>query len=140
MSATALLIDVPGVLTSAGEALLRRMRLAGVPVLLFADEPFDLTPYDAAVIRAVIQPSGFPRPRALLAACREHELDLSSSWLVSARAIGLEAASQAGLAQAVFLGAALPASLPPIRVELARDLLDAPRVMVPKGGGCWHGH
>ena len=57
---------------------------------------------------------------------------------------GLPAALRFGLAAAcvlaalVLIGGALPADDLGIVVAAADSLADAPRVMVPRGGGCWH--
>jgi histidinol phosphatase-like enzyme len=80
-----------------------------------------------------------PRPGLLLAAARSHSIDLPTSWLIGIDADDARAAGQAGCAGAVLLGsAALPTDDLGIVVAQARDLADAPRVMIPRGGGCWH--
>ena len=80
-----------------------------------------------------------PRPGMLLTAARELTLDLPSSWLIGTRADDARAAGQAGCAGAVLIGdAALPDDDLGIVVASARDLADAPRVMIPRQGGCWH--
>ena len=80
-----------------------------------------------------------PRPGLLLAAARTHGIDLASSWLIGVDADDARAAGQAGCAGAVLLGTGqLPSEDVGIVVAQARDLADAPRVMIPRGGGCWH--
>jgi D-glycero-D-manno-heptose 1,7-bisphosphate phosphatase len=80
-----------------------------------------------------------PRPGMLLTAARELALDLPSSWLIGTRAEDAQAAGQAGCAGAVLVGgAALPVDDLGIVVASARDFADAPRVMIPRQGGCWH--
>ena len=80
-----------------------------------------------------------PRPGLLLAAARTHGIDLPSSWLIGVDADDARAAGQAGCAGAVLLGTGpLPSEDVGIVVAQARDLADAPRVMIPRGGGCWH--
>ncbi|MFW5829034.1 MAG: hypothetical protein ACOCXA_02125 [Planctomycetota bacterium] len=148
---TAMLIDAPGVLVDgrgvplpAAEPVLVRMRLAQVPVLVFAEDPLApeaLAPLGNSVdaITALIAPAGFPAVRALLQACRNHAVELASSWMLTARVAALQAAATAGIPQAVWLGPEPPRRPPLLRIETARDLADAPRVMIPAGGGCWHG-
>lgn len=150
--ASAMIIDAPGVLLdshgralAAAEPVLVRMRLAHVPVLVCADHPLEagaLVGLGQAVdaITDVLAPSGFPAVRSLLQACRTHGIDLTSSWMLTAREPALQAAATAGLPQAVWLGPVPPHRPPLIRIETACDLSDAPRVMVPADGGCWHDH
>jgi D-glycero-D-manno-heptose 1,7-bisphosphate phosphatase len=80
-----------------------------------------------------------PRPGMLLAAARELSIDLASSWLVGRDRNDVLAAAQAGCAGCVLVGS--PEELPGdarLVVAAARDLADAPRVMIPRSGGCWH--
>ena len=80
-----------------------------------------------------------PRPGLLLAAARSHSIDLPTSWLIGIDADDARAAGQAGCAGAVLLGTGpLPSEDLGIVVAQARDLAYAPRVMIPRGGGCWH--
>ena len=79
--------------------------------------------------------AGPPGHRVLLLAAQGH--DLGRSWLATADPAWLTAAATAGLAGLALIGAD-----PPVHATLitARcdGLADAPRVMVPRGGGCWH--
>jgi histidinol phosphatase-like enzyme len=80
-----------------------------------------------------------PRPGLLLAAARIHDFDLQNSWLVGTNADDARAAGQAGCAGAVLVGnSTLPSEDLGIVVAQAQDLADAPRVMIPRNGGCWH--
>jgi hypothetical protein len=77
----------------------------------------------------------------LLAAARELEIDLPTSWLIGTDQADAHAAAQAGCAGVVLVeGIDLPAEDLGIVVATARDLADAPRVMIPRQGGCWHDH
>ena len=61
--------------------------------------------------------------------------------LVATSEAGITAAEQAGCYGVVLLGdVPEPAGFSAIRMKRARDLADAPRVMVPDEGGCWHDH
>ena len=80
-----------------------------------------------------------PRPGMLLTAARELAIDLPTSWLIGTDADDARAAGQAGCAGAVLIGgAAAPSDDLGIVVATARDLADAPRVMIPRQGGCRH--
>jgi D-glycero-D-manno-heptose 1,7-bisphosphate phosphatase len=82
-----------------------------------------------------------PRPGMLLSAARDLQVDLPTSWLVGTDAADAQAAAQAGLAGAVLVeGGDPPTEDLGIVVATARDLADAPRVMIPRQGGCWHDH
>lgn len=82
-----------------------------------------------------------PRPGMLLAAGRDLGIDLPSSWVVGTDLADAQAAAQAGCAGAVLLGDGDPPGVDlGIVVATARDLADAPRVMIPRQGGCWHDH
>lgn len=80
-----------------------------------------------------------PRPRLLLRCLRETGAEGPRSWLIAAESSLAATAGQAGLAGCVLVHGAVP---PPedlgLVVASADDLADAPRVMIPKGGGCWH--
>ena len=146
-------------------AALRRLALRGVPLVVVTDQPaigrgeVSAEAYAAADLRlhALVAEAGAglagihvcpaagpdakrkPRPGLILAAARAHGLDLAASWLVGTGADDARAAAQAGCAGAVLVGgAALPTEDLGIPVAAASDLADAPRVMIPRGGGCWH--
>lgn len=148
-------------------AAVRRLNLAGVAVVVTTDQPAiaagdrdeawfaattqrlrDLLAADAgAVLDGVYHcphpaPHAWrkPRPGMLLAAARDLGLDLFASWLVGVRADDLRAAAQAGCHGAVLIGADPPDEEFGLIVAQADDLADAPRVMIPRGGGCWHAH
>lgn len=167
MSASAMFVHREGVLLGAdGEllpgaaAVVRRMNLAGVPVValgnldptLAESVPERQTALAAALGEAelardeyAIEDAGhvrrLPRPGMLLEACAELGVDLFASWFITADPEALKAAGQAGCAGAVLVGDAGDApKLLGLRVMRARDLADAPRVMVPEDGGCWHEH
>jgi hypothetical protein len=112
-------------------ALLRRFGLAGVAVVLLGDGPAD-------GVRAVVPWSGWT-PRGLLAAVRAGGGDPTVSWLVCGDAAAVPAAASAGLAGVVLVGCAVPPGDHALVVAAAAALADAPRVMVPRAGGCWHG-
>ena len=75
-------------------------------------------------------------PRALRVALNGAVAD--GGWLVCRDANAVPAAATAGLSGVVLIGCAVPTDDCGIVVAEARDLADAPRVMVPRGGGCWH--
>jgi D-glycero-D-manno-heptose 1,7-bisphosphate phosphatase len=80
-----------------------------------------------------------PRPGMLLAAARELGIDLAQSWMVGRGRDDVLAAAQAGCAGCVLVGGVQEgADDPRLVVAVARDLADAPRVMIPRSGGCWH--
>lgn len=160
MAASALFVEVPGVLCDEAlsallpgvAAALARLRQRGVLIVAATDR---LALDDAQVRRlreltgdalagvyvAAGKPASWtkPRPAMLLTAARELGADLSKSWLIGTAARDAEAAGQAGCAGAVLIGGAqLPADDIGIAVAAAADFADAPRVMIPRGGGCWH--
>ncbi len=80
-----------------------------------------------------------PRPGMLLAAARELGIDLATSWMVGRSHHDVLAAAQAGCAGCVLVGGTVEVAPDPrLVVAMARDLADAPRVMIPRRGGCWH--
>jgi len=80
-----------------------------------------------------------PRPGLILAAAQSHQLDLPTSWVIGTSVDHAHAAAQAGCAGCVLLGVAAPTDDLGLVIAEARNLADAPRVMIPRGGGCWHG-
>ena len=83
----------------------------------------------------------WPKPAQILRACTEHGLDIFNSWVIGQNHNLFKAASQAGLVGAVYIGDAMPADNCGLQVlNQARSLADAPRVMIPPKGGCWHEH
>lgn len=171
MPRTALFVEIPGVLIAAwapdlllpnvGIAL-RRLRQRDVPVIAVTDrlpvEADEFPAFTERLKRAIIEVGGGlagvyaalpdkpaswrkPRPGMLLAAARELEIDLPSSWLVGTDNADAHAAAQAGFAGVVLVeGVDPPTEDLGIVVATARDLCDAPRVMIPRQGGCWHDH
>jgi D-glycero-D-manno-heptose 1,7-bisphosphate phosphatase len=169
MPRTALFVEIPGVLIAAwapdlllanvGLAL-RRFRERGVPVIAVTDrapvEADEFPDFSVRLQRAIADVGGHlagvyaalpdkpaswrkPRPGMLLAAARELEIDLPTSWLIGTDSADAYAAAQAGCAGAVLVeGVDLPTEDLGIVVATARDLCDAPRVMIPRQGGCWH--
>lgn len=83
-----------------------------------------------------------PRPGALLDHCQASGADPFASWLVTTRPAAVTAAAQAGFVGVVVLDGAVEIDHErrDIAIRRARDLADAPRVMVPPEGGCWHDH
>lgn len=112
-----LLIERRLLLDAAAAPFLARMRLAEVPVV---EVELPLT------------------AKAMLGALRQAAVD--SGWLICGDAATVATAATAGLAGVVLVGAEIPADDHGIVVAVARDLADAPRVMVPRDGGCWHDH
>ena len=96
-------------------SFLARMALAAVPII-----PLDL-PITA---------------KGLLAAMRG--VGANTGWIVCADATVISSAATAGLAGVVLIGTPVPAGEHDVVVAEALSLSDAPRVMIPRGGGCWH--
>jgi histidinol phosphatase-like enzyme len=140
-------------------AALSRLRLRGVMVVALTDAPQTaaLFPAFGDQLRRLIELEGGelrgcyaagalsppswrrPRPGMLLAAARELSIDLAASWMVGRDRNDVLAAAQAGCAGCVLVGQAQEvAGDPRLVVAVARDLADAPRVMIPRSGGCWH--
>ncbi len=128
---------------SSAYAALDRLHLRHVPVLILClgetvtprEHPGIIGTWTAAGPREVP-----PRPGLILRAAREAGVDLARSWLIGVTADEARAAGQAGLAGCVLIGdAPAPTEDLGLVVARARDFADAPRVMIPKGGGCWHG-
>lgn len=160
MAGSALFVEVPGVLCDEAvtallpgvAAALMRLKQRGVLIVAATDRVAldeamtarlrELTGGSlAGIYSAAGKPASWikPRPAMLLTAARELELDLAKSWMIGTAARDAEAAGQAGCAGAVLVGgAATPSDDFGITVAAATDLADAPRVMIPRGGGCWH--
>lgn len=153
--------NIPSLLPGVADAL-KRFQLRGIPVLAFMNAP-DLAASDH--LRDQIMPliiaadgaiSGWyactptspaswhrPRPGMILTAAKDRDVDLPTSWFVGTRFADAQAAAQAGCAGAVLIGAhgQTDAHLSDdlgLVIAHAHDLADAPRVMIPRGGGCWH--
>jgi len=126
---TAALILAPGGEDPA--TLVARLTLAGVPILA-------LGPAFAGCVGAI--PADGLKARTLLLGLRELGADPASSWLACADPSVLAAAATAGLAGLVLIAVDPPPGDHPLVVVRADHLADVPRVMVPRGGGCWHDH
>lgn len=149
MASTALFCEWLGVLVDAQGAplpgviaALQRFALRQVPVIAL-DHRLDGTG-SLPGVHGPYRPTGerllLPRPGLLLQAARAQDADLPTSWLVGTSDAHVRAAAQAGCAGCVLIGAALPTDDHGIVVASAADLADAPRVMIPRSGGCWHDH
>ncbi len=112
----ALLVERP-LLDAAAEPLRLRLALAGVAVIA-VDAPFT--------------------PRSLRLALSSGDAD--RGWLVCTDVHAVGAAATAALTGVVLIGCAPPSDDHGIVVAQATDLADAPRVMIPRDGGCWHEH
>ncbi len=140
-------------------AALARLRLRGVMVVAVTDDPLTAARFPAFgdQLRRMVEreggelrgcyaadahsPPSWRRPRSgmLLAAARELGIDLAQSWMVGRDRDSVLAAAQAGCAGCVLVGDGQEAvGDPRLVVAYARDLADAPRVMIPRSGGCWH--
>lgn len=164
-------VEIPGVLIAAWATdtllpnvglALRRLHQRGVPVVAVTDHlpvaPDEFTAFTVRLRQLVAAEGGElagvyaalpdkpaswrkPRPGMLLAAARELDIDLPTSWLIGTDPVDAHAAAQAGCAGVVLVeGVDLPSEDLGIVVASARDLCDAPRVMIPRQGGCWHDH
>ncbi len=164
---TALFVEIVDVLVSAEKptqllpgvsAAIKRLQQRGVPIIAISDRvdendvaayveqlrstiATDAAPLTDIVIATPSSPASWrkPRPGLLLSSARAHHINLPESWFIGTNADDALAAGQAGCAGVVIVGGGL---VPPndigIVVAEARDLSDAPRVMIPRGGGCWH--
>jgi D-glycero-D-manno-heptose 1,7-bisphosphate phosphatase len=154
-------------LANGAAAVVKRMNQAGVAVVVITDQPAigrgesSETAFAARMtqVRQALGASGAnldgcyhcsaaadhpmrkPRPGMLLMAARDLGLDLFKSWMVGTSVNDLQAAAQAGCHGAVLVSdGELPLIDLGIVINKARNLADAPRVLIPKGGGCWHPH
>lgn len=150
----------PDVLLPDVGLALRRLRERGVSVIAITDRPpvetEDFAEFTQELQHKISQLGGKleavyaalpdrpaswrkPRPGMLLTAARELDIDIPGSWLIGTNANDAHAAAQAGCAGAVLVDCA-ETQLEDlgIVVAIARDLADAPRVMIPRQGGCWH--
>ncbi|MFM2090790.1 MAG: hypothetical protein RLZZ127_1279 [Planctomycetota bacterium] len=83
---------------------------------------------------ALVPVEGAPGHRPLLRAAAGRP-----AWLATADPAWIPAAATAGCIGVVMIGACDPGPHPGLVLAATTDLLDAPRVMIPPGGGCWHG-
>jgi len=150
MTRTGLIVESTGVLVDgAGRALpgvadaVQRLNARGVIIVAIAHDGFtgSLPGMPGPLIPPDATPRyRLPRPGLLLAAAQAQQLDLPTSWVIGTHHHHAHAAAQAGCAGCVLIGIAAPTEDLGLVVVEARDLADAPRVMIPRGGGCWHGH
>jgi hypothetical protein len=112
--ASALLID-HGLIDDQARGILAQLMARGV-VLVPVSPPFT-----ARTLRVALNDAG-----------------ADDGWLVCREVGAVAAAATAGLTGVVLIGCAAPSDDWGIVVAEARDLGDAPRVMIPRGGGCWH--
>ena len=152
-----LLVEARDVLLTAGEladgaaAYLQRMKLAETPVIVLdphhdsadvqqhmSSQCPDLPLFgNLADAPASWQP---PRPGMLSQAMQQHSINPFTSWLITKTPALVQAAASAGLLGVVWIGDDAPTAPPGLTLNCARDFADAPRVMVPPNGGCWHDH
>ena len=111
---SALLVE-RSLLDERAAALQARMRLAGVPVIAL-DPPFT--------------------PKALRLALAGAD----GGWLICRDETAVMAAATAALNGVVLIGRDPPADDHGLVVVRTESIADAARVMVPRGGGCWHDH
>jgi hypothetical protein len=147
MAKTGLFIALPSAATAeavrAGPArtFFARMQTAGVAVVAVVADPGAAAEALAALqehgaVTGVAMPAW--NPLGLLRAGKALGLDLSGSWLVSGDAGGIGAAATAGLHGVILIGQDPPAEDGGLVINRAEDLGDVPRVLIPRGGGCWH--
>ena len=117
MAVSALLIARDLLADPQAPALTARLALAGVQVV-----PVDL-PATAKALRLALTAAG-----------------ATEGWLLARDPEMVSVAATAALIGVVLIGVPAPIDDDGIVVGSARDLADAPRVMVPRGGGCWHDH
>ncbi len=123
-------------------ALVRRMHLAGVPVvvLTLVDQvPPLVQAAQAAELPVMVDAGVAVTAKRLLLALRAAGAEGATSWLIAGDPAVIAPAAQAGLAGVVLLNVDAPAD-DRLVVARADSLADAPRVMLPRGGGCWHDH
>ncbi|GDY12994.1 hypothetical protein LBMAG53_18720 [Planctomycetota bacterium] len=129
-----LLLDSVLAADSTAPGLCARLAARGVPVVVLGD-PGPL----AAVARTqAVDPARAKTPRQLLFTCRDHALEAAGTWLLTRDPGMIPTAATAGLAGVVLIGVEPPAGDHGLVVARADDCGDAPRVMVPRTGGCWH--
>lgn len=81
----------------------------------------------------------WPKAAQILRFCTEHGVDIFSSWVIAQNHDAFRAAAQAGFLGGIYIGENMPADSLGLRVlNQALSIGDAPRVMIPPDGGCWH--
>ncbi len=125
--------------------MIQRLNLAKVVIVLVAARDYadDLeTALELCGARSdftSIRPAGWT-PRLILGLMRTADLDPATTWLCTCDDAAIDAAGSAGLAGVVLVGIDPPPGDHQCVVARAESLADAPRVMLPRGGGCWHTH
>jgi hypothetical protein len=139
MARSALLIDAPLLADRPPAAVAFLQRMGGTNVGLVALGPIEAPAWVGVGVHFdyLTQRDGW-RPKELLAALRAVDADPLKSWLVCADAASISAAATAGLAGVVLVGVEPPPGDHGLAVNAARELADVPRVLIPRGGGCWH--
>lgn len=115
-------------------ALCARLAARGVPVVVLGD----VGPLSLVARSQFVEPTRPITPRTLLLVCRDHALDTTATWLLTRDPEMIPSAATAGLAGVVLIGVEPPPGDHGLVVARADDCSDAPRVMVPRTGGCWH--
>ena len=81
----------------------------------------------------------WPKAGQILRFCTEHSVDNFSSWIIANDHEAFAAAGQAGFLGGIYIGDVMPADNFGLRVlNKALSVGDAPRVIIPPEGGCWH--
>lgn len=143
--AAALLIDCPGVWSAADAdpvAMAWLQRLAASEVALWALRGDAQGAAPACCRTPILFPdSVVPSSLAqVMAVMQGHAVVLTGSWVITADAQVARLAAGLGCQGVVVIeGSVIPAGLA-CTVATARNLADAPRVMIPARGGCWHEH
>jgi hypothetical protein len=146
---------VDGAIAEDAAAQVQRLSKAGVVVVLVSALPqmqaeLLLREHIAANLPPVpvyglpVDDAGrwrWPKPAMLLRAAKEQDIDIFNSWIIGNTFDLFVAASQAGYLGGVYVGEQLPTEKPGLQVfNQAHSVGDAPRVMIPPKGGCWHDH
>ena len=81
----------------------------------------------------------WPKAAQILRFCTQHSIDNFSSWIIANDHDAFRAAAQAGFLGGVYIGEQMPSDKLGLRVlNQALSVGDAPRVIIPPEGGCWH--
>ena len=138
---TGVMVDDAGLALPGVAAAVQRLNVRGVIIVAIAHNGTigSLPGVHGPLVSPDVNPRYcLPRPGLLLAAAQAHQLDLPTSWVIGTTLLHAHAAAQAGCAGCVLIGIPAPTEDVGLVVAEARDLADAPRVMIPRGGGCWH--
>ncbi|TVR11802.1 MAG: hypothetical protein EA401_10295 [Planctomycetota bacterium] len=143
MTASTLLIDCPGVWSSTdpdqrAQAWLQRLAHSDVALWAWRADAQDAVPphcCSPALFSGVL-----PALMPSMAIMQSRAVSLVGSWLITADVQAARLAAAMGVQGVVMMeGVPLPQGLA-CTLASARDLADAPRVMIPPSGGCWHDH